>query len=162
MPEIPWTMEGLSEKILDVRQNGRNFALVIVAEAAQLPDGETVGRRRSDGGFSFGGVGQRVSEMIEKSTGAESRVTVLGHVQRGGAPAPRDRLFASAFGVCAVDLVAQGRFDRLVVWSNRECRDVPLADGIATSHRVDPQGTLVHTATGLDIYIGDPGASGAV
>ena len=159
MPEIPWTMDGLTRKILDVRENGRNFALVIVAEAAHLPDEEAVGQMRGDGGFSFGGVGQRVSDLIEKSTGAESRVTVLGHVQRGGAPSPRDRLFASAFGVCAVDLVAEGRFDRLVVWSDRECRHVPLADGIAKSHRVDPHGTLVHTAAGLGIYIGDPAAS---
>lgn len=162
LPEIPWTMEGLTAKILEVRENGRNFALVIVAEAAHLPDGEAVGRQRGDGGFVFGGVGQRVSDLIEKSTGAESRVTVLGHVQRGGAPTPRDRLFASAFGVCAVDLVAAGRFDRLVVWSDRECRDVPLADGIATCHRVDPHGTLVHTATGLGIYIGNPADSDAV
>lgn len=158
MPEIPWSMEGLCRKIQTVRENGRNFGLVIVAEAAHLPDGKPVGRIRSDGGFSLGGIGQHVSDLIEQFTGAESRVTVLGHVQRGGAPSPRDRLFASAFGVYAVDLVAEGRFDRLVVWSDRECRDVPLADGIATSHQVDPNGTLVHTATGLGIYIGDPAA----
>lgn len=161
MPEIPWTTEGLTRKILDVREHGRNFALVIVAEAAHLPDGEAVGRRCADGGFTFGGVGQRVSELIEQSTGAESQITVLGHVQRGSAPSPCDRLFASAFGVCAVDLVAEGQVDRLVVWSGRECRHVPLADGIAKSHRVDPNGTLVHNATGLGIYIGDPATSGA-
>jgi 6-phosphofructokinase len=82
-------------------------------------------------------------------------VTVLGYVQRGGTPAPRDRLFASAFGVRAVDLVAADTFDRLVVWSNRSCTDVPLEDGIETSHGVDPDGSLVHTDRGLGIYLGD-------
>lgn len=155
LPEIPWSVEGLATKIRSVREGGRNFALVIVAEATKLPDGGVVGRERKDGGISLGGVGSRVRDLIEESTGAETRVTVLGHVQRGGAPTPRDRLFASAFGVRAVDLAAVGKFDRLVVWSNRACRDVPLEEGIATCPRVDPKGTLVHTADGLGIYLGD-------
>lgn len=155
IPEIRWTAEGVARKIRDVRAGGRNFALVIVAEAAKLPDGETIGRKRDDGGIRLGGVGHRVGEIIESSTGAEARVTVLGHVQRGGAPSPRDRLFASAFGVRAVDLVAAGTFDRLVVWSNRACTDVPLEDAIRTSHSVDPDGTLAHTARGLGIYLGE-------
>ena len=156
IPEIPWSAEGLARKIQAVRDNGRNFALVIVAEAARLPDGETVGRKRDDGGMRLGGIGHRVGDLIEDRTDAETRVTILGHVQRGGAPSPRDRLFASAFGVRAVDLAAAGAFDRLVVWSNRACTDIPLEDAIKGSHGVDPDGTLVHTARGLGIYLGAP------
>ena len=155
IPEISWSAGGLAEKIRRVRDNGRNFGLVIVAEAARLPDRGVVGQRRTDGGIRLGGVGHQVGALIEDATGAETRVTVLGHVQRGGTPAPRDRLFASAFGVRAVDLVAADTFDRLVVWSNRSCTDVPLEDGIETSHGVDPDGSLVHTARGLGIYLGD-------
>jgi len=154
IPEIPWSADGLVDKIRRVQEDGRNFALVIVAEGARLPGGDLVGREREDGGLRLGGIGQRVGDMIEETTGAETRVTVLGHVQRGGAPTPRDRLFASAFGVRAVDLAAAGTFDRLVVWSNRECSDVPLKEAIETGHGVDPGGTLAHTARGLGIYIG--------
>tara|TARA_R110000868_G_scaffold1554_3_gene12486 strand:- start:46810 stop:47895 length:1086 start_codon:yes stop_codon:yes gene_type:complete len=154
IPEIDWSAEGLAGKIRDVHEDGRTFALVMVAEAARLPGGTTVGRKRAEGGVRLGGVGQRVGDLIEDTTGAETRVTVLGHVQRGGAPSPRDRLFASAFGVRAVDLAAAGTFDRLVVWSNRACTDIPLQDAIETGHGVDPDGTLVHTARGLGIYLG--------
>lgn len=155
IPEIPWSVAGLAAQIDRVRNAGRNFALVIVAEAARLPDGETIGKTRADGHIRLGGVGTRVGDLIEESTGAETRVTVLGHVQRGGSPSPRDRLFASAFGVHAVDLVAQDRFDRMVAWSNRACIDVPLEDGISRYQKVDPRGALIHTARGLDIYVGD-------
>ena len=151
IPEISWSAEGLAEKIRRVRDNGRNFGLVIVAEAARFPDRGVVGQRR----IRLGGVGHQVGALIEDATGAETRVTVLGHVQRGGTPSPRDRLFASAFGVRAVDLVAADNFDRLVVWSNRSCTDVPLEDAIKTSHGVEPNGSLVNTARGLGIYLGD-------
>ena len=155
LPEIDWTEEGLVRKIEAVRRSGRNFALVTVAEAAHLPGGEIVGRQRADGDVRLGGIGQAVGDLIEAGTGAETRVTVLGHVQRGGAPNSRDRLFASAFGVAAVDLAAAGKFDRLVVWSNRTCTDVPLMDGISRYQSVDPDGPLVHTARGLGIYLGE-------
>ena len=154
LPEIEWDAEGLVRKIDDVRNSGRNFGLVIVAEAARLPNGEIVGRARDDGGIRLGGIGHAVGELIEERTGTETRVTVLGHVQRGGMPSARDRLFASAFGVAAVDLVARNKFDRLVVWSSRNCVDVPLEDGIAHHQSVDPDGPLVHTARGLGIYLG--------
>ena len=155
MPEIDWSVEGLAAKIARVRAGGRNFALVTVAEAARLPGGRVIGRKREGGPIRLGGVGDHVGQLIEESTGAETRVTVLGHVQRGGAPSPRDRLFASAFGVHAVDLVAAGKFDRMVAWANRVCIDVPLEDGFSRYQRVDPHGALAQTARGLGIYIGD-------
>lgn len=155
MPEIDWSVEGIAAKIGRVRAAGRNFALVIVAEAARLPDGHVIGKMREGGEIRLGGIGDHVGRLIEESTGAETRVTVLGHLQRGGSPSPRDRVFASAFGVYAVDLVAGGRFDRMVAWSNRACIDVPLEDGYSRYHRVDPHGALAQTARGLGIYIGD-------
>ncbi len=155
IPEIDWSIEGLAARIRRVYATGRNFALVIVAEAARLPGGETVGKKREGGAIRLGGIGERVGELIEDSTGSETRVTVLGHVQRGGSPSPRDRFFASAFGVHAVDLVAEERFDRMVAWSNRKCIDVPLEQGITGYQKVDLRGAIAHTARGLGIYIGD-------
>ena len=154
LPEIEWSSDGLARKIESVRASGRNFALVIVAEAARMPGGEVIGRERDDGAIRLGGIGQEVGQLIEDRTGCETRVTVLGYLQRGGIPSARDRLFASAFGVAAVDLVAAKKFDRLVVWSSRNCSDVPLEQGIAHHQSVDPDGQLVHTARGLSIYLG--------
>ena len=103
----------------------------------------------------LGGVGHVVGKFVESICGAETRVTVLGHLQRGGLPTPRDRLMGSVFGVRAVDLVAEGGFDRMVAWSGRGVIDVPLADAIASYQAVDPAGPLVHTARGLGICLGD-------
>jgi 6-phosphofructokinase 1 len=154
IPEIPFTMAGVAAKIDDVKRAGRNFALVVVAEAVRTEAGERVGISAA-GGTRLGGVGHWIGRRIAEETDAETRVTVLGHVQRGGTPSPRDRLYASAFGVHAVDLIAQGKFDRMVAWRNRRCTDVPLADAIASYHAVDSKGALVRTARGLGIYVGE-------
>ena len=155
LPEIKWEMNSLITKLNQVRSATRNFALVIVAEAARLPSGQVIGRDRLDGEYRLGGVAHEIGRLIETVTNAETRVTVLGHVQRGGAPNANDRLYASAFGVKAVNLIAERRFDRLVVWANRTCTDVALLDGIKDYRAVDLNGTLVQTARGLDIYIGE-------
>ena len=80
---------------------------------------------------------------------------MLGHVQRGGMPSSRDRLMASIFGAHAVDLIAQGRFDRMVAWQNRHAVDVPIAEAIEHYQAVEPNGALVLTARGLGIYVGE-------
>jgi 6-phosphofructokinase len=103
----------------------------------------------------YGGIGRVIAEEIGRRTGAETRVTVLGHVQRGGSPIPMDRVIASAFGVAAVDLAASKRFDRMVGWQNRRVVDVPIAEAVARYQAVDPGGTLVLTARGLGISFGD-------
>ncbi len=155
LPEIPYTLAGVARKIANVRARGRNFALVVVSEAIKTEAGESVTVTDADGRARLGGIGHHLGARIADLTGAETRVTVLGHVQRGGTPSPRDRLYASAFGVHAVDLIDEGRFDRMVAWSNRKVIDVPLADAIADYQSVDPHGALAHTARGLGIYIGE-------
>ena len=153
IPEIGYSIEGIAAKIRSLGERGRNFALVVVAEAVKTVDGDTV--TVADGESRLGGIGHYLGDRIAEATEAETRVTVLGHTQRGGVPSPRDRLFASAFGVHAVDLIAEGQFDRMVAWSSRQCIDVPLLDAIAEYQDVDPAGTLANTARGLGIYIGD-------
>jgi 6-phosphofructokinase 1 len=155
IPEIPYRMEAVAGKIEELKERGRNFALAVVAEAVRTESGEPITRRFAGSGSSYGGIGYYVAERIAELTGAETRVTVLGHLQRGGMPTPRDRLMASVFGVRAVDLIAEGRFDRMVAWSARQVIDVPLADAIASYRAVDPAGPLVHTARGLGICLGD-------
>ena len=137
-----------------MKAHGRNFALVVVAEAVRAETGEAV-RRAAGETASYGGIGQRVAARLEEMTGAETRVAVLGHIQRGGTPIAQDRLIASAFGVHAVDVLAEGRHDRLVAWCNRTVVDVPLEDAIRVCSAVDVDGPLVHTARSLGISFGD-------
>jgi ATP-dependent phosphofructokinase / diphosphate-dependent phosphofructokinase len=155
IPEIPYRLERVAAHIDALRRGGRNFALVIVAEAVRDTGGDPVHRLHPGGQRSYGGIGAALAEDIARVTGAETRVTVLGHLQRGSPPTSGDRLLASAFGVCAVDLVAAGRFDRMVAWQNRRVVDVPLAAAIAAPALVDPDGPLVRTARGLGICLGD-------
>ena len=155
IPEIPYRIDRVAEKIEALKDQGRNFALVVVAEAVRTEAGEPATRRQAGGALTYGGIGTYIGNRIAEATGAETRVTVLGHLQRGGMPTARDRLMASVFGVHAVDLIARGAFDRMVAWSARRAIDVALADAVATSHRVDPAGPLAHTARGLGIYLGD-------
>jgi len=103
----------------------------------------------------LGGIGQYLADTISDCSGAETRVTVLGHLQRGGTPSPLERLIASAFGIAAVDLIAEDKYDRMVTWQQREVMSVPLEDAIAKYRAVEPDSTLVKTARGLGICLGD-------
>jgi 6-phosphofructokinase 1 len=155
IPEIPYRMEAVAAHIDRLRKNGRNFALVVVAEAVPDLTGTQVRGRGASSGTSYGGIGRVLAEEIARLTGAETRVTVLGHVQRGSPPTWDDRLLGSAFGVHAVDLIAAGNFDRMVAWQNRRVVDVPLGAVVDRPQCVDSAGTLVRTARGLGIGFGD-------
>ena len=155
IPEIPYRVEVVAAHIDALRRNGRNFALVVVAEAVADLTGQAIRQQQSGGAVTYGGIGHMLGRAIAEKTGAETRVTVLGHVQRGGQPDWDDRILGSAFGVHAVDLIAEGRFDRMLAWQNRRVVDVPLRDAIARPQLVDPDGSLVRTARGLGVCFGD-------
>jgi 6-phosphofructokinase 1 len=156
IPEIPYSLDKVAQKIISIRENeGRNFALVVVSEAVKTTDGKAIKVEHEGGEKRYGGIGHYLGELIAEKTGFETRVTVLGHVQRGCAPIASDRLLAAAFGVHAVELVAAGKFDRMVAWSNRSVIDVPIKEAIASYQAVDLNGTLVRTARSLGICLGD-------
>ncbi|MGF1561006.1 MAG: ATP-dependent 6-phosphofructokinase [Geminicoccaceae bacterium] len=155
IPEIEYDIDKVCAKVIARRDSGRPFSLIIVAESVKAPGGDIQTYLDAHGQSRYGGIGEAIAREVGERTGAETRVTVLGHVQRGGTPVPLDRVLGSAFGVYAVDLVAQGRFDRMVAWQHREVVDVPIAEAIARYRAVDPEETLVHTARGLDISFGD-------
>ncbi len=155
IPEIPYKISSIAKKIKSVKDSGRNFALVVVSEAVKTLDGEGAQMEFADGQKRYGGIGHYVGDQIFRETGSETRVTVLGHVQRGSQPTYNDRLIASAFGVRAVDLIAQGKFDRMVAWKNRQVVDVPIEAAIAAYQAVDVNSSMVHTARALGISLGD-------
>jgi 6-phosphofructokinase 1 len=155
IPEIPYTLDGIVAKLHSVIEEGRNHAMVVVAEGVQTEKGEKVTVAYSGGQARYGGVGHYLSDKLAEMVNAETRYTVLGHVQRGGIPSMRDRVIASAFGVHAADLVAESKFDRMVSWNSGGVSDVPLEKVIGVSRSVDPASPLVKTARGLGIYLGD-------
>ena len=155
IPEIPYTIANLCNALQRLQDKGRNFATVVVAEAACTENGERVTQIDRLGQSRLGGIGQYLADQISAYSNAETRVTVLGHVQRGGIPSPLDRLLGSAFGVAAVDLIAEEKYDHMVSWQNRQVVSVPILDAIAQYRAVDLDDTLVKTARAMGIYLGD-------
>lgn len=146
IPEIPYDIAHVVNKIQSLKDSGRNYALIILAEAAREVSGAEGVKR---------GLGEMLAKQVEERTSAECRVTVLGHVQRGAQPTAKDRILATALGVYAVDLIHQGKFDRMVAWQNRQVVDVPILEAIKAYHAVDVDGVMVNTARALGICMGD-------
>ena len=155
IPEIPYDIGIVADHIKKIQQRGRNFALVVISEAVRTLGGEQMMNAYYGGQKRLGGIGNMIGAQIADMCHAETRVTVLGHVQRGGQPTAQDRLLASAFGVHAVDLIAIGKSDCMVAWQNRQVVDVPIADAIKFNQQVERSSSLVKTARGLGICLGD-------
>lgn len=155
IPEIPYDLDKVCDRLMNRALRGFNFSTMVVAEAVKTPSGEPVRYTNSLGQTLYGGIGQYLGDQISTRTNMESRVTILGHVQRGSTPSPLDRILGAAFGVAAVDLVAHKQYDRMVAWINREVISVPISEAIAQYRAVDVQGTLIRTALGLGTYIGE-------
>ena len=155
IPELNYSLKGIAQHIDNIRSNGRNHALIVVAEAVKKEDGSKAFIKFVDGEVRLGGIGAYIGDEISKLTNTEIRVTVLGHLQRGAQPTHRDRLIASAFGVYAVDLIFQEKFNRIVVWQNRGVTDVDLDSVAGKSKTINKYDPLIKVAQGLGIYVGE-------
>jgi ATP-dependent phosphofructokinase / diphosphate-dependent phosphofructokinase len=155
IPEITYTPEKICRFIKKRQARGLDYSILVVSEAVCTEAGETIKQSGQFGECRLGGIGQYLADHIATQTGAETRVTVLGHIQRGGTSSPLDRILASAFGVAAVELIAQEKYDQMVTWQNRQVVCVPIAEAIKNYRVVDPDDTLVKTARGLGICLGD-------
>jgi ATP-dependent phosphofructokinase / diphosphate-dependent phosphofructokinase len=144
IPELPITVEDACAEITRRHERGKDFSIVVVSEGYELTyaSGETrqvAGEARASDQFGhvrFGGVGEALAHEIEERTGYESRVTVLGHVQRGGTPTPRDRVLATRYGLKAADLVLESRFGQMAALHGDAIVDVSLAEATAELKRV--------------------------
>ena len=153
IPEIPYEMDRVCNKIRQREAEGRHFSMVVVAEGAVARGGEEVyldaERRR------LGGVGDRVARVIEQKTGKETRTLVLGHLQRGGSPTTFDRLLGLRFGAAAVRLIAEGKFGHMVALDPPTIVSVPLDEALAAPKRVPLDSDSIATARDLGISLGD-------
>ncbi|MBI4544835.1 MAG: ATP-dependent 6-phosphofructokinase, partial [Gemmatimonadetes bacterium] len=138
IPEIPYDLEKVCQKIRERDQTGRRFSIVVVAEGAMPQGGEAVFAEPAAPGRAarYGGIAERLAREIAEQTGKETRSLVLGHLQRGGSPTAYDRLIALRFGAAAVRCVAERRFGTMVALDPPEVHAVPLADAVDRIKRV--------------------------
>jgi phosphofructokinase-like protein len=155
IPEIKYSISGIINKINEMKKRNVKHSLAVVAEAVKKENGDKVVHEFKDGQKRLGGIGEYIANEIMSKTDIECRVTALGHVQRGAPPTANDRILASAFGVYAVDLLQQKKFDRMVGWKDRKIIDVPIGEAIKTYKNVERNDPLVETALSLGIYLGE-------
>lgn len=148
IPEIPFTVQRICDYVAERERYGKRFTIVVVAEGVKLP---LELKQLSRGGS----VGNLVGDAISLCAHKEVRVSVLGHIQRGGSPSPFDRILATRFGVAAVDLIAQGGFGKMVCLHNARVEAVNIADAVGLMKSVNPQGELVRAARAIGICFGD-------
>lgn len=140
IPEKPFDLNEVCNLIKHRQSRGRNFSVIVVAEGAKPKEGKEILYSDSTDEFGhvrFGGVGYYLGKEIEKRINTETRVVVLGHLQRGGSPTPFDRILATRFGIAAIDLVHQGQFGRIVAIQGNKIVSVPLKDVIGKRKTVD-------------------------
>ena len=156
IPEIPFKFESVLKKLQDRVAGGSKFSLLAVSEGAKPLGGQEVYARLGDAVYvpRLGGIGQEVGKYLE-GQGFETRVTVLGHLQRGGSPTAFDRWLATRFGAAAVRAAAAGHFGYMVALRNGQVIDMPLTEALAVPRRVNLNGDAVTTARGLGIVFGD-------
>jgi 6-phosphofructokinase 1 len=148
IPEIPFTIKSVCDYIAQRESHGNHFTIVVVAEGIKLPPEL---KKIAHGGPVGNLVGDAISLMSQK----EVRVSVLGHIQRGGSPSPYDRVLATRFGVAAVDLIAEGGFGKMVALRAGSIVAVDVARAIGHLKSVQPEGELVRTARAIGIGFGD-------
>lgn len=157
LPEIHFDIDKVCQKIKQVRASGRTHSLIVVAEGAKPIEGEQLfyikGHGKDEG--RLGGMGHYVGELIGQKIEAEVRVTVLGHIQRGGSPTVLDRWLGTRFGANAVHLMAEGKWGHLVALQGEAITSVPIEEAIAILKQVDPLGEPVRTARDVGISFGD-------
>ncbi len=153
IPEIPYQPEAIVESIRSRQEEGSRFDIIVVAEGAKRLGGEESYLDKAT--RRLGGIAYQVASDIALQIDLEIRVTVLGHVQRGGSPNAFDRILATRFGKAAADLVARGEFGRMVSLRQDEIVSVLIQDAVSRPKCVDPDGSVVRTARSVGVSFGE-------
>ena len=175
IPEIPFDINKAAQKVINRKNRGKSFSIVVVAEGAKPLNGDVVIKGVRDNGSGvdntkLGGIGEQVAKQLEELTGLESRCTVLGYMQRGGSPTSFDRVLSTKYGAKAMELALEGKFNVLTVIKNGKLDYVPLEDVVGNNKKVGavsgntPESNLrkvtmnddlVKTARSIGICLGD-------
>ena len=175
IPEIPFDINSAARKIINRKNRGKEFSIVVVAEGARPKDGEMeIKNVRHNGNgvdnTKLGGIGEKVAKQLEELTGLEARCTVLGYMQRGGTPTAFDRVLSTKYGSKAMELALEGKFNVLTVIKDGKLNSVPLEDVVGNNtkigavsgntpesnlRKVTMDDELVKTARYIGINLGD-------
>ncbi len=159
IPEIPYSVESIVKKIEERFHSGRGFVIVVIAEGARPKDGDVVACASTEVGYQnrmLGGIGRYFTGQVKKRVpDVEARATVLGHLQRGGSPCAFDRILATQFGVAAVDLIQEQKYGYMVASDYPNIVALPIKEAISKYNYINLDHSLVHTARGLGICLGD-------
>jgi phosphofructokinase-like protein len=157
IPEIPYRIEPIVEAIRGRRKSGAPFSIVVVAEGAAPHEGEQsmAGPQELGAMPKLFGAAFKLAAALEPHLKLDVRVTVLGHLQRGGSPTQFDRILGTRFGAAAVDAVAAGKFGHMVALRTPNIELVPISEALANERRVNPKGQVVQAAKDVDICFGD-------
>jgi ATP-dependent phosphofructokinase / diphosphate-dependent phosphofructokinase len=142
VPERPFDLDEICERLKRRQANGATFSIVVVAEGATQKDGDVKSQHGGTDAFGharLGGIAVELEREIEQRTGFESRMTILGHVQRGGTPLAYDRVLGTRFGVAAVDAVTAGDFGKMAALRGTRIELVPLDEALAEPKLLDPE-----------------------
>jgi 6-phosphofructokinase 1 len=158
IPEIPYRLEPIIQKLNRRRNGARSFSIIVVAEGAYPAGGSVSVESQAEatpgrGVVRLGGAGKQLADALCERVDAEIRVTVLGHLQRGGGPTAADRLLATRFGAKVMDLVRDGQWGHMVGLQGREIVPVPL-QASTKDRKVDIHGELVRFARSMDTCLG--------
>lgn len=158
VPEIPYTIDGVINRLKQVKESGRNHAIIVVSEGIKTEEGSHLSNKKNLVGEAvYGGIGQYLStEINSRYHDFQTRVTTLGHIQRSGRPTSFDRLLAALFGAKAVELLAQGETNRMVAWKDGEIKSYSLDEVVKEGTTLlNPHSEYVKAAVALGMYVGE-------
>jgi phosphofructokinase-like protein len=158
IPEIPFDIETIADKITERNKKGKRFSIIVVAEGARPKGGDVVIQRivkRSPDPVRLGGIGFVLGAQLEKLTGIETRTVVMGHLQRGGSPTPFDRVLATRLGTRAVDMIVNNDFGYMAAVKGNSLGKVPLKDVAKGPRTVPPNEPLIEVARDVGTCLGN-------
>lgn len=159
VPEIPFSLETICHKLLERNRKGKRFSIVVVAEGARPRHGRSVVREivpDSPDKVRLGGIGNQLGAEIQRCTGLETRVTVLGHLQRGGSPSPFDRVLATRYGTEAVRVLVERDFGKMVALRGTKIIPVDLGRVVGRQRKVPRNHPLIDSARAVGTSFGEP------
>ena len=158
IPEIPYDINKVIEKIEERDKNGSRFTIIAVAEGAMSREDAALSKkdyRKKMEQYPFPSVSYEVAAAIQQKTGREVRVTVPGHMQRGGEPCPYDRVIATRLGAEAAEMIRRKEYGYMVALNNNKIEKIPLADIAGKLKMVDPKSDIIREAKDVGISFGD-------
>lgn len=154
IPEMPFQLEKIAEEIRRRDARGCKSTMIVVAEGAKIMNGKQFCKMNPRGEWRLGGIGEMLCQEIEKQTGKDTRVCVLGHLQRGGGPTTLDRILGTRFGVKAAQLAHEKKFGTMVSYQDGKVLEVPIAHAVHRLKNVPPDHQMIEAAKAVGISFG--------